>query len=118
MDVMNRIREESVAEVVFGGMDFRVRERESQGGNARETRGERRDMKNGIRTKRQRRKGEKIRMKRSMRYAHHKSPISTEIERIQGKDRRGLNESSLFSPPPLGGIYYSSGTNAFNFVYF
>jgi hypothetical protein len=49
---MDRIRKESVAEVVFGGMDFRVRERESRGGNAREVRGERREMKNGIRTKR------------------------------------------------------------------
>jgi hypothetical protein len=32
-------------------MDFRVRKRESQGGNARHVRGERREMKNGIWTK-------------------------------------------------------------------
>jgi hypothetical protein len=91
---MDRIRKESVAEVVFGGMDFRVRERESRGGNAREVRGERREMKNGIRTKRQRRKGEKIRTKHSMRYAPHNSSISREIEPIRKKGRRGLNETS------------------------
>jgi hypothetical protein len=66
---------------------------EKKKGNAKHAEGERRGRVEGIRTK------------RSMRYVHHNSSISTEIRRIWKKGNVARMRARCAPPPNFRGIY-------------